>query len=301
MTGYYISNFYTGECRFGFNGQEKDQEIYNNQSTTTALFWEYDARIGRRWNRDPKSDASISNYASFANNPIWFCDPFGDTMRIAGVSTWDNNLSKNGEFFKDRMGKLFNDKVDVEYSTSNDMGDYSMTFKVKEGAVLNEQEQAKFDYINKINSDKEDFKVCLFGNDEGGYAQIPSKPGSFFTNNLKVDNGRETFNVAFNIDYLVKVDKNASENATMTSKDLILLGITENNYNTYNKISNTKIKSFYQGKNTNFLGQKYNLFGFNIYKCKAVFETVKSKTIKWIIHIPEQGAYDPKKIDIYTK
>lgn len=54
----------------GFNGQEKDCEIYNNESTTTALFWEYDARIGRRWNLDPKPQISISDYAVFGNCPI---------------------------------------------------------------------------------------------------------------------------------------------------------------------------------------------------------------------------------------
>jgi hypothetical protein len=38
-----FSEYPTGGYRFRFNGQEKDQKIYNNQSTTTALFWEYDS------------------------------------------------------------------------------------------------------------------------------------------------------------------------------------------------------------------------------------------------------------------
>ena len=41
------------EFRFGFNTQEKDKEIYNNNETYTATFWEYDGRLGRRWNIDP--------------------------------------------------------------------------------------------------------------------------------------------------------------------------------------------------------------------------------------------------------
>jgi hypothetical protein len=48
------------------------------------MYWEYDSRIGRRWNVDPKPNPSISNYATFANNPIWFSDPLGDTLKFKG-------------------------------------------------------------------------------------------------------------------------------------------------------------------------------------------------------------------------
>jgi hypothetical protein len=34
--------------RFGFNTQEKTPEVHANHYT--AQFWEYEARIGRRWN-----------------------------------------------------------------------------------------------------------------------------------------------------------------------------------------------------------------------------------------------------------
>jgi RHS repeat-associated protein len=67
---------------FGFNGQEKDDEITGSTgSHYTATFWEYDSRIGRRWNIDPKPVTGISDYACFGNNPIWYSDPLGDTIR----------------------------------------------------------------------------------------------------------------------------------------------------------------------------------------------------------------------------
>ncbi len=70
----------TTEYRFGAsNGQEKDNEIA--KGIFTADFWEYDSRLGRRWNTDPKPNPSISNYATFANNPIWFSDVDGDTIQ----------------------------------------------------------------------------------------------------------------------------------------------------------------------------------------------------------------------------
>jgi len=62
--------------RYGFNGQEKDKEL--NENFTTATYWEYDARIGRRWNRDPVAKEYESPYATFSNNPIFFSDPNGD-------------------------------------------------------------------------------------------------------------------------------------------------------------------------------------------------------------------------------
>jgi RHS repeat-associated protein len=65
--------------RFGFNGQEKSTEINSSGNLYTAQFWEYDSRIGRRWNRDPKTNTSLSPYSTFANNPIFNSDPLGDT------------------------------------------------------------------------------------------------------------------------------------------------------------------------------------------------------------------------------
>ncbi|RYE57187.1 MAG: hypothetical protein EOP48_06355 [Sphingobacteriales bacterium] len=40
--------------RFGFNGQEKVNEIAGIGYHNTALFGEYDTRLALRWNRDPK-------------------------------------------------------------------------------------------------------------------------------------------------------------------------------------------------------------------------------------------------------
>jgi RHS repeat-associated protein len=71
-----------GVYRYGFNGQEKDNETNASGDSYTALFWEYDSRIGRRWNLDPKPAVGISQYATFSNSPIRFADPLGDTTTI---------------------------------------------------------------------------------------------------------------------------------------------------------------------------------------------------------------------------
>ncbi len=70
-------NFDTNETRFGFNGMEKDYEVENGNYA--SQFWEYGSRLGIRWNTDPVLEASMSPYACFANNPMMFDDPDGDS------------------------------------------------------------------------------------------------------------------------------------------------------------------------------------------------------------------------------
>ena len=35
--------------RYGFGGQEKDDEVSGSGNSYTAAFWQYDARLGRSW------------------------------------------------------------------------------------------------------------------------------------------------------------------------------------------------------------------------------------------------------------
>jgi hypothetical protein len=72
---------YAVKYKYGFNSQEKDDEVYGAGNANTAEFWEYDCRLGRRFNVDPKPIESISPYACFANNPIFFQDVDGDTIQ----------------------------------------------------------------------------------------------------------------------------------------------------------------------------------------------------------------------------
>ena len=62
--------------RYGFNGQENSDEIA--AGLTTAMYWEYDSRIGRRWNVDPVGNYWESLYSCLGNNPIVMKDLNGD-------------------------------------------------------------------------------------------------------------------------------------------------------------------------------------------------------------------------------
>jgi hypothetical protein len=74
----YLGNLSLG-YRYGFNGQEKSDEIKGDGNSYTAEFWEYDPRLGRRWNLDPKPTVGISEYSAFDNSPIWHNDVKGDS------------------------------------------------------------------------------------------------------------------------------------------------------------------------------------------------------------------------------
>lgn len=88
------------DYRFGFNGQEKVNEIAGTGNHNTALFWEYDTRLGRRWNLDPKPTIGISHYATFGNNPITFSDVLGDSVNVSGMYERKNGNLVNPEKVK---------------------------------------------------------------------------------------------------------------------------------------------------------------------------------------------------------
>ncbi|WPQ61472.1 hypothetical protein SIO70_24240 [Chitinophaga sancti] len=75
-----------GGYRYGYNGQEKDLDI--NGNSYTAQFWEYDSRIGRRWNLDPVYTVGVSQYAVNGNNPVSYTDPYGNFKTKFGASLY---------------------------------------------------------------------------------------------------------------------------------------------------------------------------------------------------------------------
>ncbi len=71
--------------RYRFNGQEQDNEISGTGNIMTAEFWEYDTRLGRRFNLDPVVKVFESPYSTFSNNPIWFIDIKGNDTTVVGA------------------------------------------------------------------------------------------------------------------------------------------------------------------------------------------------------------------------
>jgi RHS repeat-associated protein len=113
----------TSKYRYSINGQEKSDEL--NENLTTAEYWEYDSRIGRRWNVDPVQKADESSYACFGNNPIWNIDPDGsdtakylsngqlrDAMKIASNRVKDV-LKNKAKFHSKQNDKALSNETDV--------------------------------------------------------------------------------------------------------------------------------------------------------------------------------------------
>jgi hypothetical protein len=113
----YASKKCIDEYPFGFNGQEKVNEVAGIGNWNTALYWEYNTRTGIRGNLDPKPNPSVSPYATFGLNPIQFADPLGDSIFVNNRGyilrndhtdkmvfiNWNNKPVKLGE-----IGKVIN-------------------------------------------------------------------------------------------------------------------------------------------------------------------------------------------------
>ncbi len=83
----------SGGYKFGFNGQMRDDEIYGTGNANTAMFWEYDTRLGRRWNLDQAMNPNQSNYSAFNNSPYFFNDIYGDDVDVSKIYEKDKNGS----------------------------------------------------------------------------------------------------------------------------------------------------------------------------------------------------------------
>jgi hypothetical protein len=117
---------------FGFNGQMKMNEIAGVGNHNTALFWEYDTRLGRRWNIDPVKKEWESSYATFSSNPIWYSDILGNTSVTTSPSTsspsgsTQNDCPENDENKDDtppNSNKNNSDDADVNTSNVGSTGD----------------------------------------------------------------------------------------------------------------------------------------------------------------------------------
>lgn len=112
-------SFSGGEYRFGFNGQEKDNEVSGTGNTMTAEFWEYDSRLGRRWNLDPVDKPWMSSYHAFSNKPIWKIDPNGANDGIYLVDEETGNKTKvSDQGDKEGYDIIYTGKVNADGSMS---------------------------------------------------------------------------------------------------------------------------------------------------------------------------------------
>lgn len=129
--------------RYGFNGQEKSAEIDLNGNSMTAEFWQYDARLGRRWNIDPVVKEFESSYATFGNNPLIYSDVNGDdaTSQVGGPGgPGDPPITKNFKIFNVPVFSREFDfprihAIDLEYSKTPRGNLHTITLNVGIGTL----------------------------------------------------------------------------------------------------------------------------------------------------------------------
>ncbi len=106
---FFVENF---GLRFGFNGQEKDNEVTGTGNSMTAEYWQYDSRLGRRWNVDPVIKIFESPYATFSNNPILLKDingrdtAFADNQARTDFSQTYSDINKAAQATQSKIDEL---------------------------------------------------------------------------------------------------------------------------------------------------------------------------------------------------
>ncbi len=120
------------DVRYGFNGQEKVDEINGNGNHNTALFWEFNTRLSVRWNIDPKPNPSISNYSVFESSPIWKVDLLGDTIHLYQCK--DYSVSGNPIYTKGSVSTKLNEVL-TDVMKTKEGREYFQKFAVKDQTI----------------------------------------------------------------------------------------------------------------------------------------------------------------------
>ncbi len=144
---------FDGDYRFGFNGQEKDNEIAGIGNHNTALFWEYDTRLGRRWNLDPVDQINISNYACFGNNPILMTDELGDLFGIKGFGSSSDQRKSASLFAKENKGEVkdkWKKSINVKYQTGTSAYFYNESKNEIQKSFGVKMEKQNFNYDGSL-------------------------------------------------------------------------------------------------------------------------------------------------------
>ncbi|MEZ5014995.1 MAG: hypothetical protein R2794_11955 [Chitinophagales bacterium] len=143
-----------GAYRYGFNGQEQDDEIAGNGDFNTAEFWEYDTRLGKRWNMDPIVISNISPYTCFNNSPILYSDVDGNYSKKRAEkmrSKAEKYGYSTGNVYKVGEGK--NDYgFNITVSNYDETGIYTTT-KFKGSTFYSVMQEKNLILYSTVNSD----------------------------------------------------------------------------------------------------------------------------------------------------
>jgi RHS repeat-associated protein len=167
--------------RFGFNGQESDNEVYGEKSSYAFEFRNYDARLGRWWGIDPLREKypSWSPYSFAMNSPIRFIDIDGkgpiDRIKAARAYIGTSYFQEQGNLRTDK-NKAALEKMDCSELVSRVLESDKITAKVEQ------RNTAGFkDYLNnsgkfeKSMDNPQPGDIVLWRGDKEGHIGIISE------------------------------------------------------------------------------------------------------------------------------
>ncbi|MCF6183419.1 MAG: hypothetical protein L3J56_02125 [Bacteroidales bacterium] len=218
--------------RFGYQGSEKDDEIYGSTGTAyTTHFRGLDTRVVRWWSIDPKTNLTPweSPYASMGLNPIWHNDPLGDIWGKPGDKA-DNKDKKQA----DKMKQEFSVKRD-EYKSSYEslnqqITDFSGDKSSPEYADLcNQRQEAYTGMMDMQSAIKE---IDEIGADKNYYTFHPTNLESIGRTNLMTadKNNDGTFTVNINYQWGSSANKvHETRHAADVARGLSIPDFSESN------------------------------------------------------------------------
>ncbi len=126
------------DYRFGFQGQEMDNELKGEGNSYDFGARMLDPRVGRWFARDPKEGKypNLSPYNAFENNPVVFKDPDGED---AIITIQGNNITVKAVIYIDNSGK---NKINVAQAQKDIMKVWGGNHKDSSGKY-----NVKFDIV----------------------------------------------------------------------------------------------------------------------------------------------------------
>ena len=162
---------YAESYRYGFQNQEKDDEIKGGGNSYNFGARMYDSRVGRFLSLDAYKGrfASLSPYSFAGNSPLLAVDNNGDSIRIYTLS--EENANKIIGALQLKLGNSYTislKKVEVNYSVNGDTNGDNYPKETKNPYFLvtisgpSNETNNTFELLNKYqNSKEENFNIIL--------------------------------------------------------------------------------------------------------------------------------------------
>jgi hypothetical protein len=161
--------------RWGFGSQEADNEVSGRGNSYTAEFWQYDSRLGRRWNVDPVFKHYTSNYSVLGNNPLMLIDHNGaDTSFLRSDNkTWDKEASDNfNTAYSDICNRVNNVQIEIN----------GLSEELKNESLSSRKKKNKEDNISRLNDKLTKLKLIK---DDFDYILLKTSPLVTYSTDIK--------------------------------------------------------------------------------------------------------------------